>query len=362
MSLKPDAAHSKGAIVFFSALLATALATFAYVLRDFFSDLVLGFLIAGTVRPVYMRVLARLRGRSILAATVVTILVTVAVALPAVLLITSLSRQAAAAYEIIHDALLDESNDHLLYGDSWPSAQARKLFELLGLEYNAAAMRSVALDAARSTGGYLTGQLNALVTNVIAALYHFAMLVIIVFYGLIDGPALKHRVFALSPLPDDEEELIVRKFKDVGAAILFGSGSAAALQGTLGGIAMWIAGIPSPLFWGAIMAIFAFLPLVGTNLVIIPATAYIFFKGRWVTALSFFLFCNVQGLLIDNLLTPRLVGSRMQMHNLLVFLALVGGISSFGMGGLVYGPLLAAFLLTVLDLYQRVYRERMFAV
>lgn len=359
MSLRPDAAHSSGAIFFFCAVLAAALGAFAYVLWDFVTDLVLGLLIAGTVRPLYLRLCALLKGREMTAATLVTTMVTVAVAVPLVLLVTSLSQQAAHAYQVIHDALLRDSTAG--GGEGWMSEQARRISDVLGIQYSPTAIRSAAINGAGAIASYLTTQLNALVTNVIAAVYHFALMVIVLFYGLLDGPALKRRIFALSPLPDEEEELIVSKFKDVGSAILFGSGSAAVLQGTLGGTAMWIAGVPSPLFWGSVLAVFAFLPLVGTNLVIIPATAYLFFQDRWVAALSFFLFCNVQGLLIDNLLTPRLVGGRMQMHNLLIFLALIGGISTFGMRGLVYGPLVAAFLLTILDLYERVYRERMFA-
>ena len=361
MSSKPNAAHSTGAVVFFCAVLISALFAFGYVLRDFFSDVVLGLLIAGTVRPLYLRVLARLRGRSMAAATLVTALVMFAVAVPAVLLITSLSQQAAAAYQIIHDALVGESSDAALAGEGWFGSRARRIAEALGIQYSPAAIRSAALNGATGVASYLTSQLNTLVTNVISAIYHFALIVIVVFYGLLDGPALKRRIFDLSPLPDEEEELIVTKFKDVGSAILFGSGSASALQGTLGGIAMWIAGIPSPLFWGAVVAIFAFLPLVGTNIVIIPATIYLCIKDRWITAFVFFLFCNFQGLLIDNLLTPRLVGGRMQMHSLVIFLSLIGGISTFGMGGLVYGPLVAAFMLTIIDLYERVYRQRLFS-
>ena len=357
MSLRPDPAHSTGAIIFFCAVLLTALAAFGYVLSAFLTDLVLGLLVAGTIRPFYLRASAWLKGRNILAATLVTALVTVAVAVPAVLLITSLSQQAAHAYQIIHDALTADQSG----GEDWLGTHARKVFETLGIQYSPTAIRSAAINGAGAIATYLTTQLNTLVTNVIAAIYHAAMIVIVIFYGLVDGPALKRRVFDLSPLPDDEEELIVEKFKDVGSAILFGSGSAAALQGTLGAIAMWMAGVPSSLFWGTVLAVFAFLPLLGTNLVIIPATAYLFFQNRWVAALTFFLFCNIQGILIDNLLTPRLVGGRMKMHNLVIFLALIGGISTFGMGGLVYGPLLAAFLLTILDLYERVYRERIFA-
>ncbi len=359
MTLRPDAAHSTGAIIFFCAVLVAALLAFGYVLSEFFSDLVLGFLIAGTARPMYLRLVKKLGGRPQLSAAIVTGAVAFVVAVPTVLLVASLSQQAAAAYQVIHDALLADSSN--LEGTGWFGSRAKALFQLVGVQYSPSAVRGAVLNAAGAIATSLTTQLNTVVTNLIAAIYHFAMIVIVVFYGLVDGPALKRRIFDLSPLPDEEEELIVAKFKDVGAAILFGSGSASLLQGTLCGLAMWIAGIPSPLFWASVVAIFAFLPLVGTNLVIIPATAYLFFADRWGTALAFFLFCNIEGLIIDNFVTPRLVGERMQMHNLVIFLALVGGIATFGMGGLVYGPLVAAFLLTILDLYERVYRQRIFA-
>jgi predicted PurR-regulated permease PerM len=361
MTLKPDAAHSTGAIIFFCAVLVAALFAFAYVLSEFFSDLVLGFLIAGTARPMYLRMVKRLHGRPQLAAALMTALVAFVVAVPTVLLVASLSQQAASAYQVIHDALVAENSGPGPQGEGWFGSHARSLFELIGVQYSPTAVRGALLNAAGAIASSLTAQLNTVVTNLIAAVYHFALIVIVVFYGLVDGPALKRRIFDLSPLPDEEEELIVMKFKDVGAAILFGSGSAALLQGTLCGLAMWVAGIHSPLFWASVVSIFAFLPLVGTNLVIIPATAWLFFEDRWGAALAFFLFCNLVGLLIDNLLTPRLVGERMKMHNLVIFLALVGGISTFGMGGLVYGPLVAAFLLTILDLYERVYRQRIFA-
>ena len=65
-------------------------------------------------------------------------------------------------------------------------------------------------------------------------------------------------------------------------------------------------------------------------------------------------------MLIENLLKPRLMGSRMQMHSMLIFFAVLGGIASFGLVGLLYGPLIAAFFLTVIDLYERSYREQFF--
>jgi predicted PurR-regulated permease PerM len=357
-----DADQPRAAVFFFFLVLTAALGAFLYTLWEVVADVVLGLMTAGMARPLYLRLLEDVKGRRMLAASAVTTLVAVLVAVPLVWLGTSLSHQAASAYALIQDALASEDVRQALQGENWIGRRARAAFQAFGADYTPDSVRDLLASAFGGIASFLTAQLNALLTNIVLAIYHFALILVVLFYGLVDGPAIKQRAFELSPLPDDEEELIVQKFKDVGLAILFGSGAASVLQGTLGGIAMWVAGIPSPLFWGVIVSIFAFLPLVGTNVVIIPAAVYLFVIGRWPAALGFFLFCNAQGLLIDNFLTPRLVGGRMRMHNLVTFLALIGGITTFGMGGLVYGPLLAALVLTLLDLYERVYRQRLFGV
>jgi predicted PurR-regulated permease PerM len=122
---------------------------------------------------------------------------------------------------------------------------------------------------------------------------------------------------------------------------------------------MWIVGLSAPVFWGAIIAILAFLPLVGTNVVVIPATLFLVLDGRWLAGIAFFVLTNLQGLLIDNVVKTKLIGNRMQMHTLLMFLALLGGISSFGFAGLLYGPLIVALFVTIVELYERVYRARL---
>lgn len=359
MGTKPDVDHPRGAVFFFYAVLAAALAAFIYTLWEFLADVVLGLLGAGMARPLYLRLLEDVKGRRMVAASAVTALVAVAVAFPLLWLVTSLAQQASSFYTLVQEALISKSFQQALHGKGWLGRKARDVYEAFGARYTPDAMRTALGEAAGTIASFLTTQLNVVVTSVFLAVYHFVLMLVVLFYGLVDGPTIKRRAFELSPLPDEEEELIVQKFKDVGIAIMFGSGAASVLQGTLGGIAMWLAGIPSPLFWGVIVSIFAFLPLVGTNIVIVPATVYLLMNERWAAGIAFFLFTNVQGLLIDNFLTPRLVGGRMRMHNLLIFLALIGGISTFGMGGLVYGPLLAALVLTLLDLYERVYRQRM---
>ncbi len=356
------APHSRGTLAFFAVVLAAALYWFGYLLWDFLTEMVLGFLIAGGCRAFHLRLAARLGGREGLSAALVTLAVAIGVALPTLWLVTSLSRQAANAYEAVSAALAHGSVQDALQGDGWLGRHAQRLSKLLGVKYTPEGLRDSAAAAAGGIAGFLSTQLNSLLANVLSALYHFTLMLVVVFFGLLDGPAIKRRVFALSPLPDSEEERIVVTFRNVGSAILLGNGVGSLLQGALGGLAMFCVGLPSPLFWGAIMTVFAFLPLLGIHAVSLPATLYLLVIGRVPAAIAFIAFCLVESVLIENLLKPRLMGTRMKMHSMLIFFAVLGGIGSFGLVGLLYGPLIAAFFLTVVDLYERAYREQFFGL
>jgi predicted PurR-regulated permease PerM len=356
----PILRHSLGMTLFFLSVLLLALYSFGFLLWDFVTDMVIGFLIAGGSRAYYLRLLPKLGGRENLAAAIVTVVMAVVVALPMLWLITSLSHEAASAYERVQTALDDDSVQQALRGEGWVGRHAERALRLVGVSYTPESFRASAAAAAGSIASFLTLELNGLLANVVSAVYHFALMLVVVFFGLIDGPKIKRHVFALSPLPDDEEERIVQTFRNVGGAILLGNGVGSVLQGALGGLAMWSVDLPSPLLWGAVMAVFAFLPLLGVHAVSVPATLYLLLVNRIPAAIAFFAFCVIESALIENLLKPRLMGSRMQMHSMLIFFAVLGGISSFGLLGLLYGPLIAAFFLTVIDLYERSYRTRLF--
>jgi len=118
-----------------------------------------------------------------------------------------------------------------------------------------------------------------------------------------------------------------------------------------------VVGLPSPVLWGILMAIAAFLPLVGIAAVVVPATVYLWIEGRPLGAILFLVFCMGQSFFFEYSVKPRLMGSSMSMNNLLVFLSLLGGIMGFGMPGLIYGPLIMTLFLTLVQLYQTRYQQ-----
>jgi len=353
-----DPSRSRAAVLSFLVLMSASIGALAYLLSDFVTDTIVGLMLAALSRPLYQRLVQRGHAEWASAA-LVTAVVGVVITVPTLLLLSNLASQAARAYNTTSQSFSTAAVNDALFGGGFWAQRLRLAFEGLGMEYSAKALGAWVGDVSGTVAGVLSRQVNALVSNALSAVYHFVLTMVIVYYGMLDGPLLKQRIFELSPLPDNEEQLIVDKFLDVGKAILFGNGIGSAAQGFLGGLSMWIFGMSSPAFWGVVMTLFAFLPLAGISIVIIPATIYLAITGHWGVALAFGTFNFVQAMLIENVLKTKLIGGRMRMHNALIFFSLLGGLSTFGVLGILYGPLVLALFTTVHDLYQRVYKERL---
>jgi predicted PurR-regulated permease PerM len=116
----------------------------------------------------------------------------------------------------------------------------------------------------------------------------------------------------------------------------------AALQGLLGGLMFWWLGLPAAMLWGFVMFLLSLLPVVGAAVVWIPAALWLALEGSMVKALLLVVWGGVIVALVDNLLYPTLVGNKLGLHTLAVFVALVGGLFVLGASGLVLGPLALA--------------------
>lgn len=212
------------------------------------------------------------------------------------------------------------------------------------------------LDTGRSLTQWLALRANTFVSSLFSTALHVVITLFSIFYLFINGDRLRTFIYRLSPLKHDEDQIFINKLGEVGRAILVGSGTSSALQGLVAGVAWAVVGLPSPVLWGILMAIAAFLPLVGIAAVILPATIYLWVEGRPVAATVFLIFCMGESFFFEYGIKPRIMGSSMRMNNLLVFLSLLGGIMGFGMAGLLYGPLIMTLFLALVQLYQTRYK------
>jgi predicted PurR-regulated permease PerM len=210
-------------------------------------------------------------------------------------------------------------------------------------------------ELGRTVGLFLYEQVSAFGSNVLKFLVNFVFMLLVIFFLLIDGKKLIAFLVELSPLPDDQDRKLMLKFHEMASVVLVVNGISGLIQGILGGAVFAIFGLSSPFLWGSIMAILAFFPIVGISVVFIPASVYLFLKGRIGAGIFFFVFYLIVSFVIEYAVKPKLVGNRVQIHTLLVFVAVLGGLKAFGILGIIYGPLVVTAFLTLTDIYRSSY-------
>ena len=123
-------------------------------------------------------------------------------------------------------------------------------------------------------------------------------------------------------------------------------------------MALLICGVKSWLVWGVVMIVLSVIPMIGPWLVLIPAGLIQLALGYTWQGVAIILISLVVVSNVDNLIRPALVGRDAKLHDLLIFFSTLGGLLLFGVLGFIVGPVIAAFLVALLDIYGNDYRER----
>ena len=325
-----------------------------WLLWPFFSVIVLAIVITGVFNPVY-RILHR-KLSATLSSLITCIIIFFVLFVPVSAFVGILANEAYDLYLTARDAVVNNPIQELLE-NSKIVEQINNILINFGIKITGDELNRGVTELGRTVGLFLYQQARSMTANIVNFVVNFFFMLLIVFYLLIDSQRLVSFIVGLSPLPDDQDEKLIQKFKDMAGAILIGNGLGGLIQGTLGGIVFAFFGFRSPFLWGVIMALLAFLPIVGVGAVFLPAALYLILQGRLAAGIFFIVFYVVLSGGIEYLFKPKLVGKRVQMHTLLVFLSIIGGLKLFGILGIIYGPLVVTAFLTLTDIYESSYQR-----
>jgi predicted PurR-regulated permease PerM len=207
-------------------------------------------------------------------------------------------------------------------------------------------------DTLKGVASWLTTKgasiLQGSVMKVISLLLTFYFL----FFFLRDRRKALQAIRSLSPLPEAAMDRLFRRVVDTIHATLYGTLTVAAVQGTLGGLMFWWLGLPAPVLWGIVMGLLAVVPVLGAFIVWIPAAIFLAMDGSWGKAIVLTLWGSIVVGGIDNVLYPMLVGNRLNMHTVVAFVALVGGLLVLGPSGLILGPVAVAITTSLLEYWR----------
>lgn len=179
------------------------------------------------------------------------------------------------------------------------------------------------------------------------------LMAVALYYFFLDGHRWRERVVKLVPLPAADTRMFFERFHRVSVAVLVGNLGTAAAQALAATLGYFLFGAPVPLLWGAATLFAALIPLVGPALVWLPAAFVVWLQAGWLRGLGLVLYGLIIVSTVDNVVRPLLTKRGMQLHPLLVFVAVLGGTLAFGLVGLFVGPLVIALVITVLDAYER---------
>ena len=175
-----------------------------------------------------------------------------------------------------------------------------------------------------------------------------------VYFFLIDGRGMVDSIMHLSPLRDDYENELITEFASLSRAVVVATLLSAVVQGILAGIGYWFSGLDSVFLLTIISTLFALGPFIGTAIVWIPACAYLYLvQGEAVSAIVLATYCATVVSMSDNFVKPLVLQKESNLHPLLALLSVIGGVEALGPIGILVGPMVVAFLQTLLKLLQR---------
>ena len=350
--------HTYPLAFFFLLVVGTGILCFV-VLRPFLASIAWSVILAVALWPLWVRVKARLPGRTAFLAAVCSISTGLIVLLPAVLLGKAIANQAHAAVTAIGEKL--RARELRSLGDvlavpgvgrvvGWAEART-------GLTSDE--MQSRGAEFAAKASAFLAAKSGDVALSFLDAVVTFVLTMFLLFFMLMDGESVAEAVSDLFPIEDAERRRILESLGGMLEAIFKGSLVCAAIQGASGGISWAIAGLPSAILAGVAMGILSLLPVGGTAIVWLPGLIALFVQGRTGMAI-FFLLWNVfvTSLLADNVLKPLLIGRKdTELSSLMVFLGVFGGIPAFGLLGVFVGPMALAVGVMLVRVLRSLARE-----
>jgi len=203
----------------------------------------------------------------------------------------------------------------------------------------------------KSLSEWLSGSAVSILKVSIYQLIDVAMTFYFLFYLLRDRRNAKITLCRLSPLKIADMNTVFTRVSETILATVYGSFVVAAVQGILLAFMFWWLSIPSPILWGMVMGFLALAPVAGAFLVWAPAAVYLGLEGRFGSAILLVIWGVFVIVVIDNLLRPVLVGKKLQIHPVFVFVSVVGGIVVFGPSGILLGPMVFTITQVLLELH-----------
>jgi predicted PurR-regulated permease PerM len=327
-------------VLFLVALLVGALGVAFWLFHSFLQPFAFASVIAIGFYPLYLGVGRIVRGpnKAALLATFTVLLIFV---LPALLMASAAGGELIKVARYLGDRSTQEGGA-VAYISERQQSTLRWLgkyvdVEELHLDDALANLPSQVSKGLLAVGTHLVGGLAGFAGNAILTF-------LILFFLFRDGPGAIQKVTMMLPLSQGQALRLLSGIRDSVIANLYGFLAVGLAQGLLAGGGLAVLRVPAALLLGLAAAFCSLIPIVGTALVWLPSAIYLMATGHLWKGIILIVWGSAVVGTVDNIIRPLVIGSKVELHPLLLLFSLLGGLQVFGFIGLFVGPVVISVI------------------
>lgn len=304
------------------------------VLELFLTSILLSIILSYYFYPAYTGLTHIIKNRS-LSALLVILMILLIIVPPATYVVLKLANEAVLAFQHVGTSYGTLTKDFLVHA----LEQRIPVEEML-------------MQGAAQIVTFTKANAQKIISSVSNAVLQLFIFFFIMYYCFKDGAHFFSRVEEVLPLTPKQKKVLVHELTQMIHGVIHGQFTTAILQGILGGIGLWIFGVTNPVFWGFVMFVLSFLPIIGGALIWAPGGLWLIVQGHTYAGIGLWAYGVIILANIDNIVRPKLIHQKTQLHPALVFLGVLGGLAAFGFSGILLGPIVLLMLTVLVRFYK----------
>ncbi len=198
---------------------------------------------------------------------------------------------------------------------------------------------------------YLLNSISKFILNIPTLFFQIVVIIFTFYFTLRDNEKLVSYIRSLIPFSKEVQDKIFKSSKGITISVIYGRIALGIAQGLVVGIGFFALGIPKALLLTVISCLAGILPIVGTVIVWLPVSIFLFASGDNLVALGIIGF-GLLATFFESIVQPIILARMVKMNSSIMLIGMIGGLLMFGILGVIIGPLILAYLLIVLDIYR----------
>lgn len=203
----------------------------------------------------------------------------------------------------------------------------------------------------KSAAQKISAFLPNLLSNTASLLANILLMFFLLYFLLVGGRDLEKKLSKIIPLKPHNINIIATETKMMIKANALGIPIICLVQGVFASIGYLIFGITDWALWGFLTGVFAFFPLIGTMIIWVPLTLFLYAQGHTGGAIGLGFFSLLVTGNVDYIARITVMKKMGDVHPLITVFGVIVGLNIFGFVGLIFGPLLISYFLILVKIY-----------